>query len=171
MTSFALLSMVACGAVDVPPGTGGAAGAPARDAGVIKDGGGASCRPLPGCNMTSDTTCFDGCNNCSCSNGLWRCTLRACPPDAGKCTYDDPTKTYVSKDPAQCRVILYACPTGTTPFTDSCGCGCQRARCDIPECFRAVNCVAECGGPILSSSCCPCPKGTFDNITCGSGTQ
>jgi hypothetical protein len=39
-------------------------------------------------------------------------------------------------------------------------------KCDIPECFRAVVCVAECGGPVLSSSCCPCPEGSFDNITC-----
>lgn len=49
-------------------------------------------------------------------------------------------------------------------------------KCDIPECFRAVNCVEECGGPILSSSCCPCPDGTFDDITCrgaagAAGTQ
>jgi hypothetical protein len=40
------------------------------------------------------------------------------------------------------------------------------AACDIPECFRAVECVAECGGPILSSGCCPCAEGTVDSITC-----
>lgn len=42
-------------------------------------------------------------------------------------------------------------------------------KCDIPECFRAVQCVAECGGPVLSSSCCPCPEGTIDSIQCASG--
>ena len=174
MMSFALVAgFAACGGVDLPPGTGGAAGAPAGDAGAVKDAGGGLCRPPPGCSMTSDTTCYDGCNHCSCNNGLWRCTLRACLPDAGKCTYDDPNKTYVSKDPRQCLVILYACPDGERPFTDACGCGCQKAptRCDIPECFRAVNCVAECGGPILQSSCCPCPKGTFDDIVCPGQTQ
>jgi len=36
--------------------------------------------------------------------------------------------------------------------------------CDIPECFRPVECVAECGGPILSSSCCPCPEGQLDRL-------
>jgi hypothetical protein len=130
MTSFALFSAFsACGGVDIPPGTGGAGGAPASDAGVVKDG--------------------------------------------GKCTYDDPTKTYVSRVRAQCFVILYACENGTRPFMDACGCGCQTepTRCEIPECFRAVNCVTECGGPILSSSCCPCPKGTFDDIVCRAGTN
>lgn len=174
VTSCVLVSaFAACGGVDLPPGTGGAAGAPAADAGDAKDAGGGVCRPLPDCSMTSDTTCFDGCNHCSCSGGMWRCTLRACPLDAGKCTYDDPTKTYVSKSPGQCMVILYACPDGTRPFTDACGCGCQTApvRCDIPECFRPINCVTECGGPILSSSCCACPKGTFDDIVCRRGSE
>jgi hypothetical protein len=41
--------------------------------------------------------------------------------------------------------------------------------CGIPECFRAVLCVAECGGEVLQSGCCPCPEGTFDSIVCGSG--
>jgi hypothetical protein len=92
--------------------------------------------------------------------------------DAGKCDYSDPTKVYKSKDPAQCRVMLYSCPTGSVPFTDSCGCGCQTkpARCEIIECFRAVLCVEKCGGPVLSSGCCPCPPPTFDSISCTSGT-
>ena len=41
--------------------------------------------------------------------------------------------------------------------------------CGIPECFRAVLCVAECGGEVLQSGCCPCPEGTFDSIVCRSG--
>lgn len=36
-------------------------------------------------------------------------------------------------------------------------------------CFRAVECVERCGGPVLQSSCCPCPSGTFDSIECGVG--
>jgi hypothetical protein len=38
--------------------------------------------------------------------------------------------------------------------------------CGIPECLRAVECVTECGGPVVSSGCCPCAEGTFDSITC-----
>ncbi len=38
--------------------------------------------------------------------------------------------------------------------------------CAIVECFRAVECVERCGGPVLKSSCCPCAAGTFDSIQC-----
>jgi hypothetical protein len=40
----------------------------------------------------------------------------------------------------------------------------------LAECFRPINCVAVCGGPVLSSGCCACGAGTFDNVTCTSGT-
>lgn len=39
--------------------------------------------------------------------------------------------------------------------------------CEVIECFRAIECVTECGGPVLKASCCPCDPGTFDNIECG----
>ena len=39
--------------------------------------------------------------------------------------------------------------------------------CGLIECFRAVECVQSCGGPIVSSGCCPCAAGTFDRISCG----
>ncbi len=40
----------------------------------------------------------------------------------------------------------------------------------LPECLRAINCVTVCGGPVLSSGCCACGAGTFDNITCTAGS-
>jgi hypothetical protein len=43
--------------------------------------------------------------------------------------------------------------------------------CGIPECFRAVQCVSECGGAVLSSGCCPCAEGTFDSISCPAETS
>ncbi|MFO0755646.1 MAG: hypothetical protein U0359_04110 [Byssovorax sp.] len=51
--------------------------------------------------------------------------------------------------------------TTTTTTTGSGGTGG-----DCGECFRAVNCVKECGGAVLQSGCCPCPQGTFDDIAC-----
>lgn len=42
--------------------------------------------------------------------------------------------------------------------------------CLIPECYRPINCVEECGGPVIQSSCCACPEGTFDDIDCASET-
>jgi hypothetical protein len=37
------------------------------------------------------------------------------------------------------------------------------------RCLRAIECVERCGGPVLQSSCCPCPSGTFDSFECGVG--
>lgn len=51
------------------------------------------------------------------------------------------------------------------------GAGCEGKSpevCAIEECYRLVSCVEECGGPVIQSGCCPCPKGSFDDIECPS---
>jgi hypothetical protein len=48
-------------------------------------------------------------------------------------------------------------------------CADAKMPCDIVTCFRAVNCVAVCGGPVLVSSCCACAPPTFDSIQCNDG--
>jgi hypothetical protein len=132
----------------------------------------------------------DGCNNCECTSlGPSRgqqaiCTLIACiPADAappnptvdggsgGTSACDagaDPSKTYVGHSPTECMAIRYSCPNGDMGFSDSCGCGCQKPKktCEIAECFRAVTCVTSCGGPVVSSGCCPCDPPAFDSIQC-----
>jgi hypothetical protein len=40
------------------------------------------------------------------------------------------------------------------------------ATCDNIQCIRAIECVKECGGPVVSSGCCPCKPPTFDSISC-----
>ncbi|MBX7191823.1 MAG: hypothetical protein K1X94_07185 [Sandaracinaceae bacterium] len=35
-----------------------------------------------------------------------------------------------------------------------------------PECFRAITCVKECGGPATSCGCCACAVGSFDAVAC-----
>jgi hypothetical protein len=42
--------------------------------------------------------------------------------------------------------------------------------CEIVQCIRPIDCVEECGGPVLKSSCCPCDEGTFDNFECDGGS-
>jgi len=37
--------------------------------------------------------------------------------------------------------------------------------CEAIQCFRAIECVEECWGPVISSGCCPCENGTFDRVT------
>lgn len=42
--------------------------------------------------------------------------------------------------------------------------------CAISECFRAVECVQYCGGPVVSSGCCACQNGMIDRATACNGT-
>jgi hypothetical protein len=47
------------------------------------------------------------------------------------------------------------------------GCGeTKSGACPIEECYRLITCVEECGGPVIQSSCCACPEGSFDDIGC-----
>jgi hypothetical protein len=43
--------------------------------------------------------------------------------------------------------------------------------CEQIQCFRAVECVETCGGAVVSSGCCPCAEGTFDNIECSANPE
>lgn len=47
-----------------------------------------------------------------------RDVVPACP--------DTETRRYVA-DTERCMVIRYVCAEGETPFSDDCGCGCERA--------------------------------------------
>ena len=37
-----------------------------------------------------------------------------------------------------------------------------------PTCFRNVQCVTECGGPVTECGCCACATGSMDAIGCHS---
>jgi hypothetical protein len=50
-----------------------------------------------------------------------------CVKDKNGCRYDDPSRTYISRDPAQCATIRFMCKPGRQPFFDDCGCGCEPA--------------------------------------------
>lgn len=66
----------------------------------------------------------DGCNSCSCTSGHARCTTRACP----SCDpAHEPNHEYVSTSPSTCARIRYTCTAGSTPFSNDCGCGCERS--------------------------------------------
>jgi hypothetical protein len=45
-----------------------------------------------------------------------------------KCDYKDPTRRYVSRDPATCAAIFFICEEGESPFFNDCGCGCVTAQ-------------------------------------------
>lgn len=52
-------------------------------------------------------------NNTSCT------TFETCPDPA------DPGIGYVSRDPEQCAIIRFFCPSWQAPFSGACGCGCR----------------------------------------------
>lgn len=41
--------------------------------------------------------------------------------------------------------------------------------CDIPECDVAINCLSECGGMLVTLSCCPCEPPLVDAASCLAG--
>ncbi len=156
-------------------GAGGAGAASGRGGAGGTSGaggsGGATCTPLPGC--TSDTNCNDGCNSCSCADGQWVCTNRACPPDAGRdaglgaCNTD--ADCIYRVDSGCCG----ACLAKTDPVPPIIGCGiacpivtpgclCIEHKCstgtvpaggscdpDRSLCTYGLLCCQFCGGPYL----------------------
>jgi putative hemolysin len=80
-----------------------------------------------------------------------------------------PEKTYVSKDPEQCKVIKYLCIKGKEPFSDEFGCGCKPVEdqstcgnsiCDpgeadqCPECYYSTPpCLAPCTAGTCPEDC------------------
>jgi hypothetical protein len=67
----------------------------------------------------------------------------------------DPTKEYVSRDPAQCDTIRFMCEEGSHPFFDACGCGCQAG-------VACGNAVCGAGEFCCNESCSICaPEGGY----------
>ncbi len=153
----------------VSGGTGGAGGS--SGAAGAQDGG-KVCTPLPGCSST--TTCSDGCNTCSCFNGQWACTARACPPDAGQsdagqgvCETDSDcifraqsgccgvclAKTDPIPPPIPCGIACSVVPPGCVCINHKCGTGTLQAgkSCELAHnlCSYGLMCCQQCGGPYL----------------------
>jgi hypothetical protein len=64
----------------------------------------------------------DGCNTCSCNaNGTVSCSKLKCTCDP----QNEPWRTYLAT-PQQCISIRYACPMNQVPFSNACGCGCEK---------------------------------------------
>lgn len=165
-----LVLSAACGGKFDPSSTGGTGGTGSDDAGVSGKGGTTSsdagtCKTFPGCDSLE--RCTDICRTCTCSGGKWACTGSACLDSGLPCTRVDPNKQYISHSLDQCQVIDFACPPDSINFTDECGCGCVKVpTCNITTCFRAIDCVNRCGGPVIQSGCCACPSPSFDDIVC-----
>jgi hypothetical protein len=162
-------------------GTGGDGGACTEqscldDAGETGGNGGgdadAECSPMPGCS--SKTSCYDGCNTCSCFHGTWACTARACfsdaaTTDAATGTCNDDNGCVFRQESGCCG----ACLAVTDPVPPQLGCGiacpiappsclCVDHRCSTgtltagapcepsrDRCSAGLMCCPSCGGPDL----------------------
>jgi hypothetical protein len=90
----------------------------------------------------------DGCNTCTCGEGGVGCTKRACTcnPD------NEPNRKYLG-DAETCMRIRYACDTNTTPFSNSCGCGCEQDS----TCPEWINCMPGPGVTDCAAERARCP--------------
>ncbi len=76
----------------------------------------------------------DGCNTCTCeSDGTVSCTAQACACEPT----DEWWRSYVAMTPAECAAIDYTCPSNTTAFENSCGCGCEQNS----DCAQQYDCA------------------------------
>ena len=80
-----------------------------------------------------------------------------------------PAKTYITRDPEQCKVIKYLCIKGKEPFSDEYGCGCKPVEnqstcgngvCDpgeasqCPACYYSTPpCLAPCTAGTCPADC------------------
>jgi hypothetical protein len=114
---------------------GGFAGLPCPSGFVCVD------QPGDGCNtQQGDADCMGYCKK---THGQGQCG-------------NDPAKSYISTDPAQCAALSFLCAQGSVPFFDDCGCGCEF----VGEPCGSAVCGA--GEYCCNASCSMCaPEGNF----------
>jgi hypothetical protein len=115
---------------------------------LLVDGGDAGDR---GCTYLGKThpggvifAAGDGCNTCTCGEaargGVPVCTKKACQCNPAA---EIRQREYIGKSSAECAAIRFSCPDNTTPFANSCGCGCEQD----PSCPDWFDCQPSPGVP------------------------
>jgi hypothetical protein len=70
------------------------------------------------------------------------------PRDGGSCDPAlEPDRQYVGTSPAECSVILFACPVNTNYFGNACGCGCEQDA----SCPEWVDCMPPATDPLCTT--------------------
>ncbi len=89
------------------------------------------------------------------------------------CTGREPGQRYIARDPDQCAVIRYFCEEGYVPFSNDCGCGCQKRKqaCDSDYKDPTLTFVSKDPTQCLAITFL-CPKGSVQFFNeCGCGCQ
>jgi hypothetical protein len=95
----------------------------------------------------------DGCNQCSCANGTVSSDDAACPCAPNQ----EGWRRYDKTNADDCATIDFECPTGSSVFTNACGCGCEQS----PDCPSYIQCQttgADAG--VAGGSGVGCPSAT-----------
>lgn len=142
--------------------------------GGATDSGGKTLRVAPGdsCSVDGESAqAIDGCNTCTCTNGVWACTEKACSggdggTTPGKCkpgeTTNDGCNTCTCTEDGLFACTLRACPPAE----------CQEG--DVKSVDGCNTCKCSQGGWICTNLYCPpppvCTDGTSTNDGCNTCT-
>jgi hypothetical protein len=146
-----------------PGGSTGAGGnGPGGSVGVAGSAGSGTAGAVGGGPATcvNGTTSNDGCNTCTCVNGGWACTDRACPPPA--CA--DGTTMFDGCNDCTCTNGLWACTKRYCPPAVDAGsapraCGARAGNTCTASEYCAYEAGQYCGQADAQSVCLPRPGG------------
>jgi hypothetical protein len=147
-----------------------------QDSGASSDAH--TCMPLPNCTSTTTCPATDGCNTCTCEDGVWECTGYACPDSGNLACAVSP---YVNDSPCDLNsqgphTCTWPLPPGYQCHIYACNCAFGGSWvCGEFECGDSGTDVGGDGGGYQTY---PCPLSqpqeasscTYDGAFCGYGT-
>ncbi|HZI06364.1 MAG TPA: hypothetical protein VEZ71_20195 [Archangium sp.] len=128
------------------------------------------CGGFAGTPCSEGYACIDDPNDsCNPDQGGADCAGTCQRETPAACTGREPGLKYVSRDPAQCAVIRYTCKEGYVPFSNECGCGCQKRppACDYKDPNRTYVSRDPDACAAITFICEGNTQGFFDQCGCG----
>lgn len=145
--------------------------AEAQEAGLLQEQAqGDFCGGFAGIPCPENYACIDDpSDSCDPDQGGADCGGLCRRENPAACTGREPGQKYVSRDPAQCAVIRFTCKEGFIPFSNECGCGCQRKQvaCDYNDPNRSYVSRDPDACAAITFICEGNTQGFFDECGCG----
>jgi hypothetical protein len=130
------------------------------------------CGGIAGIPCAGGLTCIDEPNDsCDPNQGGRDCGgICQAAEEKKRCTGREPGYTYVSRDPAECRAILFTCPEGQSAFFNDCGCGCMTNACNYNDPARTYVSQDPDQCAVIRFTCPEGQSTFFDDCGCGCTT-